>query len=100
MKNEDESPYKKLCVFVQAEIYYLKSAFSGEKIPPILSTVIDFSRSHYEVQRVFARLAVELGRTERQGEQAFEFADGVQQAAFKRFAELGRQALVEVEAHP
>ena len=42
VKNEDF--YKKACVFVQSEPYYLKTTFKDENLPKLISPVISFSK--------------------------------------------------------
>ena len=98
MDNLNEKNYKKLCVFVQGEIYYLRSAFGGEKLPPLISPVIDFAEPKQKVREVFIRIARQLGKSAREGRESFDFAEKRQSEIFEEFKKLGRQALAELEA--
>lgn len=98
LANQNEScSYKKLCVFAQAEPYYLKSAFGENCLPPIISPVIDFSQPKEKIIRIFEEIALILKKRASDGRKAFLFADQKQQEMFKEFKESGRKILEELE---
>jgi len=96
LDNPNEKGYKKTCVFVQGECYYLKSAFRGEKLPVILSPVINFARKEKETIAVFVDVAKQLGKSRREAVAAYKFAAGQQEAMLNEFKEWGRRALDEL----
>lgn len=100
MDYDDGHRYKRLCVFVQGESYYLRSAYSDEKLPPVISPILNFKDKKENVRKAFRRIAIELGKPASLGEYAFDeawkqFTD--MQANFKL---LGRRALAELESDP
>ena len=98
MKNKDDNHHKRTCVFTQGEVYYIKSAFSDEKLPPILSPVIDFMLSDNEVSKVFVSIAKELSKDPEDAKKAFDFANSKLQEMLKEFKQQGRKALDELES--
>jgi predicted CoA-substrate-specific enzyme activase len=97
MDYNDGHKYKRLCVFVQGESYYLKSAYSDEKLPPVLSPVINFKGANGNVKKVFKDIAKQVGKSGKLGEEAFDFAWSEYNKMQVEFKELGRMALEEVE---
>lgn len=89
--------YNKLCVFVQGESYYLKSTFRDEKLPNLLTPIIDFSKSHEEIQDVFVSVGRQLGKSSRESKEAFRFAHELQLDMLKEFKEIGKRALARIE---
>ena len=96
--NEKESGYKRTCVFVQGEPYYIKVAFSEDKLPKIIAPIIDFSQSKEKLVRVFIALAKELGKNSAEAREAYNLADKKQGEMLMEFKELGRQAIAKLEA--
>jgi len=99
MNNHDKEHYKKLCPFVQGEAYYLRSAFAGENLPTLISPVINFAKPREKIKNTFIRIAKQLGKSTRQGKEAFNFAENIQKEVFEEFQKLGQQALAELEAN-
>ncbi|HMQ79768.1 MAG TPA: acyl-CoA dehydratase activase [Ignavibacteria bacterium] len=100
MDYDNGHKYKRLCVFVQGESYYLRSAYSDEKIPPVISPILNFKDKRENVRKAFRGIALQLGRPASLGEYAFD-------EAWKQFTDmqanyklLGRRALAELESDP
>lgn len=98
MDSPDEEDYKKLCPFVQGENYYLRCAFSREKLPTLISPVINFTKRREKIRDIFVGIARQLGKSTNEGRKAFDFAEEKQNEVFREFKRLGRQALEELEA--
>jgi predicted CoA-substrate-specific enzyme activase len=98
LDHEDDHKYKRLCVFVQSEVYYLKTTFGEENIPELISPIIDFTAPEKEVLKSFTGIARELGKSSQQAKEAFEYASSRLNAMLDEFQELGRQALGELKA--
>jgi len=98
MDSPNEKGRKKLCVFVQGEIYYLRSGFSEEELPTLISPAINFAGSRENIRGTFIRIAGQLGKSAREGGKAFDFAEKRQNEVYEKFKALGRQALAELEA--
>lgn len=88
------------CVFVQSEPYYLRSTFPELDSPTTLSPVIDFSKDLGETGKVFADIALQLGRSWRQGEHAFAKGLAVQEDFRKQLQQQGQKLLKELESNP
>jgi predicted CoA-substrate-specific enzyme activase len=98
MDSDDDHKYKRLCVFVQGENYYLRTSFKDEKLPEIISPVIDFSRAKEYVAKAFINMAKDLGVNGNEAGKAFDYADGIFREMLEEFKELGKQALREIES--
>ena len=98
MDYNDGHKYKRLCVFVQGESYYLKSAYSDEKIPPVISPILNFKDKKENVKKVFRGIGLELGRSASEGEYAFDeaWSDFVEMQ--ENFKLLGLQAMAELDS--
>ena len=97
LDNPSEKNYKKACVFVQGESYYLKTAFKNEPLPRILNPVINFSWKEKEIIKVFTGIAQQLGKSKKEAVSAYRYAAKQQEEMFKEFKVLGGQALKELE---
>jgi len=97
MHGKKEQKYKRACVFAQGESYILKSAFSGNKMPEILSPVIDFSGEEAEVEEAFIGTADKLGKSREEGRDAYRLANGLYTEMLREFKEIGAQAIMEIE---
>ncbi len=98
MDYNDGHKYKRLCVFVQGESYYLRSAYSDEKIPPVISPVLNFKDTKENVRKAFRDVAVQLGKRGRESDYAFDAAWKDFTAMQENFRQLGRKALSELES--
>jgi len=98
MDYNDGHKYKRLCVFVQGESYYLRSAYSDEKIPPVISPILNFKDKKENVKRSFREIAVQLGKKAPQGEYAFDEAWAEFTEMQNNFKLLGKKALEELES--
>ena len=98
MDCNDGHKYKRLCVFVQGENYYLRSAFKDEKMPTILSPVINFKGSNGNVKKAFKDLGKELGKTGKQASEAFDYAWNEFNNMLEEFKQLGKTAIGEIES--
>ena len=94
---KNESEYKKSCVFVQAESYYLRSAFKDVKLPKILSPIISFGDGVEKAEKYFIKTAKILGFDDKKAKQAFGFAAGKQREMFDEFKKIGREVIERVE---
>lgn len=97
MGDYDDHKYKRLCVFVQGEIYYLKTSFQDENLPEILSPVIDLSLPIDEIVDSFVDVGTKLGKSKHDAREAFYYADDIYKKMLDEFKELGREALSEIE---
>jgi predicted nucleotide-binding protein (sugar kinase/HSP70/actin superfamily) len=95
IKNEDF--YKRTCVFVQAEPYYLKVAFSNEKLPEILSPVISFASGLESAEEYFLKIAKKLGFSKNEARFAYKFALEKQHELFEEFKNIGKNFLEEIK---
>ncbi|HJY62606.1 MAG TPA: acyl-CoA dehydratase activase-related protein, partial [Ignavibacteria bacterium] len=100
MDYSDGHKYKRLCVFVQGESYYIKSAYKDEKLPQIISPVINFKGANGNVKKVFRDIAKQLGASGSRGEKAFDYAWNRFKKIQDEFKELGRKAIKELEQDP
>ncbi len=98
MDYNDGHKYKRLCVFVQGESYYLRSAFSDEKIPPVVSPILNFKGKKENVRKVFRDIAVQFNKKASQGERAFDEAWADFTLMQEKFKQLGGKALAELES--
>ncbi len=87
------------CITLQAEPFYLKSAFP-EAAPRLLTPVLDFSAGWSAARKTFIDLASRLGRTRSQAARAMDKGLDRLQRFFEQRRELGRRALAFVEADP
>jgi len=107
MESKSEFKYNRLCVFVQGETYFLRSAFrdeleneKGKLVFNILSPVIDLSSGRENVRKVFEDISKEIGFSKSEGRRSFNFAYDTYKKMLAEFKELGRQALEELESTP
>jgi predicted CoA-substrate-specific enzyme activase len=85
------------CVLLQAEPYYIKSAFKLHDSKKILSPVFNFSRGWHTQEKDFVNLGVSLGATKSQATEAFRLALAKQKEFFAARKEIGRKVLQELE---
>jgi predicted CoA-substrate-specific enzyme activase len=97
MQNQHDEKYKRLCVFVQGEAYYLKSAFSDDKVPEVISPVIDFTGPDRNIADSFVEVARRLKISSTLARQAFDFANGRYKAMLEEFKEIGKQIIKDLE---
>ncbi len=96
MEAAADQSYHRLCVFAQAEPYYLQNAFRDKALPPVLSPVINFARGIDEVEKTFTSMAKELGVSAGDAREAFRRGYARYAEMRAAFKELGREALEEV----
>lgn len=85
------------CVLLQAEPYYLKSAFRDIDIP-IISPVLNFSQGWASAEDRFVEIGKELGIYDKnKSRDAFRYALEKQNEFFKKRKELGNEVLKEIE---
>ncbi len=97
MQNQFDEKYKRLCVFVQGEAYYLKSAFSDDYIPELISPVIDFAAPERELEKTFIKIAKKLDASTSAANEAFDFAYGRYKSMLEEFKEIGENIISELE---
>ena len=89
--------YKKACVFVQSEPYYLRAAFSDIKLPELLTPVVNFSKGLRQEEKTFIALAQELGIGRPEAEEAYRYGVKKQEALFDEFSLIGKSVLDQIE---
>jgi predicted nucleotide-binding protein (sugar kinase/HSP70/actin superfamily) len=99
MDHDDDHKYKRLCVFVQGEPYYIRSAFADTHHPPFITPVLDLTLSETEVKKTFVSIARQIGVNEPEALRAFEFADSQFKSMLNEFKNIGRKILEDVEAN-
>jgi predicted CoA-substrate-specific enzyme activase len=93
--------HRTVCVFVQGEPYYLRTAFRGALGKTrILSPLLSFERGLDGARSGFIRLGKRLGFTAREAGDAFEKACANQEACADEAKRLGKQALDDLEKDP
>ena len=95
VKNEDF--YKKACVFVQSEPYYLRTTFKQESLPKLLTPVISFAKGIENAKQSFVKIAEELGFNQKKAEESYEFAVKQQKEMFSEFKQIGKDTLEKIE---
>jgi len=97
MEVKNEESYKRTCVFVQTEPYYLRNTFKEENIPKIISPIISFVKGLEEAEKYFIKVAEDLGIKSSKASEAYKFAVGEQRKMFEEFKEIGRKTLEEIK---
>jgi len=88
------------CVFVQAEPFYLRSAFPQLRERKVLSPFLDFSKGFVANSQTLAEVARELGAGEQQAQKALTAAIAEQETFHKDIKQLGTEMLVGLRAQP
>ncbi|MCP4603616.1 MAG: activase [Proteobacteria bacterium] len=89
------------CVLLQSEAYYLKSAFKDDQgETKLLTPVIDFSAGMSSCDKVFLKIAREIGVSRKQARQAFRIALDAQRSFLGSLKTLGKDILQELENDP
>jgi len=93
-----EEFYKKTCVFVQSEVYYLRATFRKElEGMKILSPIVNFASGYSQAENDFVTMANELGKDKNDVAEAFRFAVGKLTAMLNEFRAAGEKALDELQ---
>ena len=98
VKGSDKN--NKVCVFVQGETYYLKESFKDQKLPPILSPVIDFQKHVDTVKDEFIKTAISIGCLKKDARSAFDFARQIQFDYYEKATDIGRKIISDLEKNP
>ncbi len=93
-------PARVTCPFVQAEPYYLKSAFDALENMTVLSPVLDFSTGFTAGREGFMEMAQTLGHDGAAASKAFENGCRAQNALLEEFKRVGARVIGELEADP
>lgn len=88
------------CPFVQAEPYYLKTAFAELEDFKVISPVLDFTQGLSSQENTFIKIGRVLGYDERLSELAYEQAVEAQQDFNKECLEIGKRLIAELEQKP
>ena len=89
-----ESFYKKTCVLLQSEYYYLKASFKDEVGDvKFLSPVLNFSNGYDTAESEFVDMAVELGKSKKAAKEAYKYACSRLFDMFAEFKNAGKAAL-------
>jgi predicted CoA-substrate-specific enzyme activase len=89
------------CMILQSEPYYLKSAFKD--INPeikMISPILDFSQGWETQEKEFMDVAVQLGKTKKEGALAYKKAVDAYRATQDAIKKKGREVLAELEKNP
>lgn len=93
-----ETFYKKTCVLLQSEYYYLKSTFKNEiEGLRFLNPVLDFASGYDSAEQEFLSMAAELGKSKKEGKEAYKFACEQLYKMFDEFKSAGREALEKLK---
>ncbi|MFH0735233.1 MAG: acyl-CoA dehydratase activase [bacterium] len=96
-KNTDDKTEQKTCVLLQAESYYIKTAFKDDlRNIKILNPVIDLNNIDLTA-KVFINLAVKLGIDKNKAKSSFISAYKKQTEMFNEFKEIGVDILKELK---
>ena len=88
------------CPFVQAEPYYLKTAFSELANSVVIDPVLDFAKGYESERATFIKFAKELGNSSKEIEKAYDYAVSVQNEFQDECKKIGRKFLKELEKNP
>ncbi len=106
LHNHNDYKYNRLCVFVQGECYYLKSAFRDELEKKFkqnirfITPIIDFTLPEKKLKSIFEDIASEIGVSKKKGAEAYEYAFRKYNQMLDEFKLLGKKALKEIESNP
>ncbi len=95
--------YRRTCVFVQAEPYYLQTTFQKEiesSGTVLLCPVLRMGESYEAAAGKLIPLAVSMGADERKAKAAFRHACRRQQAFEQELLEIGKRALETLRSRP
>ena len=93
--------YRKTCVFVQGEPFYLQSAFRDElENVTVLQPKLNFSEGYEKELPKFIKVAKQLGCSARQARAAYLEACQQQRAFFQHLKAEGRRVLDELKHNP
>lgn len=97
MSYDDKHTYKRICVFVQGESYYLKSAFGKESLPPIINPVINFNCDRKFIEKKFIEIGKQFGRSSSDSKKSFNDAYDIYLQMIKEIKEIGRKFIEYIE---
>ncbi len=102
LKSYEEHGHANFCPITQALPYYIKKAFSEMDEDRFLTPVISFKYGLSKALESFVEMGNKLGISSREVEAAFNVANGKQEEFFKRYREMGVEALKRAEEldHP
>jgi predicted CoA-substrate-specific enzyme activase len=99
-KSPDRFPgHQCTCVALQAEPYYLRSAFKDIRCT-VLSPTLNFSRGWDAMKDEFVRMGRQLGRAPRAAAEAYRLAVEELKVFLRARRDLGRSALDELRQNP
>lgn len=93
---ENGNDVQTICPLVQAEPYYLGSAFGELDKKQVINTVIDFDGGYEKGEEAFIEIGEKLGVSETAAKDAFYTAVAAQKAFHKRCSAEGERALEEI----
>ncbi len=97
IKRESDDIEQKACVILQAESYFLKTAFKDElKNFKVLNPIINFNNL-YDKASGLLKLALDLGVSLDKAKDALQKAEEIQNNIFNEFKVYGKQFLREIE---
>ena len=95
--------YRKACVFVQGEPYYLRTTFRSEleqSTTAVLSPILQMDTGYEAAEAAVCAMAKGMGFGEQQAGDAWRYACGKQLAFEQELQAQGAKALAYCEAHP
>ena len=95
MESYEENAPASFCPITQSLPYYIKKAFPEIPEEKYLMPVVSFMYGTEKAAEPFISLGEKLGFSPAEARQAFDEAHARQTECFKKFSELGRQALAE-----
>ena len=100
--DSDKGPgYKKNCVFIQAEPFYIQTAFRKELAKTrVLTPKLDFHEGLRTQEKEFIALAKEMGCDAKDAVVAYDLACTRQEEYYREAAKIGAEALAELEEDP
>ena len=99
--NGTDNFYDRTCVLLQAEVYYLKTAFKEELNGiEILAPVLNFAEGFEQSRNSFVNIATGLGKEKIEAYASFDFAVNELNNMFAEFKVKGKIAIDELEKTP
>lgn len=96
-----EPEHQSTCLILQAEPYYLKTAFKSHVSPKkLLSPVLNFSKGIRQAKATFLRLSRKLGKSRQDVSRAYDYACNVQEGFERRIKSAGEEFLANLEKNP
>ncbi|MGV8153298.1 MAG: acyl-CoA dehydratase activase [Alkaliphilus sp.] len=100
MPTEENGEKITICPLVQAEPYYLKTAFGEIADKTVISPVLEFRGDYSSVKNVFIDIGKQLGANKNMSNDAFTIAMQAQESFHAECKSIGEKLLRELEEEP